>query len=49
MKFNKNKKGKQGNSQDKSNNLSDNRLKAFGINPKKFKNKQKYGGKNQDD
>lgn len=27
----------------KSNGLSDERLKAFGINPKKFKKKQKYG------
>lgn len=30
-----------------SNELSENRLKAFGINPKKFKNKLKYGSKNQ--
>lgn len=31
-------------SQPSSNELSENRLKAFGINPKKFKNKIKYGG-----
>lgn len=29
-----------------SNEQSENRLKAFGINPKKFKNKIKYGRKN---
>lgn len=29
------------------NELSENRLKAFGINPKKFKNKLKYNNKNQ--
>lgn len=33
-----------------TNELSENRLKAFGINPKKFKNKIKYGGRrNQSD
>lgn len=31
----------------KSNDLTDNRLKAFGINPKKFKNKIKYNHKSQ--
>lgn len=41
MKFN-NKNDKK--TQSKSNDLSENRLKAFGINPKKFKNKIKYGG-----
>jgi protein KRI1 len=37
MKFNKNAK------KNDSNDISENRLKAFGINPKKFKNKLKYG------
>lgn len=43
MKFNNKKFNKQGPTTD----ISENRLKAFGINPKKFKNKLKYGpGKN---
>jgi protein KRI1 len=50
MKFNKNGGKKFNNNQAASNELSENRLKAFGINPKKFKNKIKYnkndGGKN---
>lgn len=33
--------------QSNSNELSEGRLKAFGINPKKFKNKLKYSGKKQ--
>lgn len=51
MKFNKNKDKKLNNDKKTANgqpknDLSDNRLKAFGINPKKFKNKIKYNGKN---
>ncbi|XP_005191953.2 protein KRI1 homolog [Musca domestica] len=34
-------------SNDKSNNITDERLKAYGINPKKFHKKQKYGGVNK--
>lgn len=47
MKFNKNQNQKKLNGQPPSNELSENRLKAFGINPKKFKNKIKYGGGDQ--
>jgi protein KRI1 len=46
MKFNKNGGKKFNNNQAASNELSENRLKAFGINPKKFKNKIKYSNKN---
>lgn len=45
MKFNQNGNFKKTNKD--SNELSENRLKAFGINPKKFKNKLKYNNKNQ--
>jgi protein KRI1 len=38
VKFNKNAR------KNDSSDISENRLKAFGINPKKFKNKLKYGG-----
>lgn len=44
MKFQKQKNHK---AQPATNELSENRLKAFGINPKKFKNKIKYGNKDQ--
>lgn len=46
MKFNKNG-NKKFNNKEPSTELSENRLKAFGINPKKFKNKIKYGGGGQ--
>jgi len=44
-KFDNKKNWKQNNSS--SNGIADERLKAFGINPKKFHNKAKYGGQNQ--
>jgi len=46
-KFNEGGKFKKNQKESNSTELSDNRLKAFGINPKKFKNKLKYNGKNQ--
>lgn len=47
MKFDHNKNAKKTNVPAPNSELSENRLKAFGINPKKFKNKIKYGAKNQ--
>lgn len=46
MKFNKQKNFKKPDKKPATNEISENRLKAFGINPKKYNNKIKYNGKN---